>query len=84
MDVSYGALGQLVAGLARGCKETMVSQEDPVAPDDLFELAKKMDINDESCVWVEDDDTITQTAQKHRGDFVRTYRNDNTASVLSS
>ena len=51
VDMSYGELGRIVEDMMIYAKERKITSQDPIAPSDLINWARRVRIDDETCVW---------------------------------
>jgi hypothetical protein len=70
-EMSYGDLGRLVHELETFAKKRLIHEHDPIATDDLIAFAKKVVVNDASCFWPGQNQSIFDAIKDHFSDFVR-------------
>lgn len=57
-NMSYGQIGKTVVDMRSWVKETTIDQTNPLNAKDLIEFASKVKINDDSCVWLGEGQTL--------------------------
>lgn len=67
VDMSYGELGRIIEEMRLYTKERLIDINHPMDPQDLLAFAKKVKIDDESCVWVAPRETVESTVEEHIG-----------------
>lgn len=71
VDMSYGELGRLIEDLRSFTKETPINSSTPMDAQDLLTFAKKVKINEESCIWKKGDQTFLEFFDSNLSILVR-------------
>jgi hypothetical protein len=71
VTMSYGMLGRTMDEMKIGCRERPLSNTSLLDPIDLVMFAKKVKIDDETCLWVDEETSIETIEKDHIGLFVR-------------
>lgn len=79
VDMSYGDLGRLVEDMKSYAKEQKITADTPMDADDLLAYAKKVKVNEESCLWPTAHQTIGDLLVKSHDILVRTDSSDHTS-----
>jgi hypothetical protein len=70
VDSSYGELGRIVEEMMSSTRETMITPDCPMENDDLLAFAKKVKVNDESCIWLAKDKPVPEEIDRYRDALV--------------
>lgn len=78
--VTYGQLGSLIFSMKNSIKEQTIDSTHPINPKDLLTWAKKVKIDDESCIWLKSDETMEDLVERVRTDLVVTAPDNDLSS----
>lgn len=76
VDMSYGELGRLIEELRSFTKETPINNSNPMTAQDLLTFAKKVKINEESCIWKRDNQPLLEFFDNNLSILVRERPSD--------
>jgi hypothetical protein len=71
VNMSHGELGRIIEGMRIYTKETKIDDTNPLPSQDLVEFTKRVEINDQTCIWVEKDKSLLSTIETHFDRLVR-------------
>ena len=76
-DVSYGELGRMVDEMQHYAKQKIISAESAMDPEDLLAFAKRVKINNDSCLWPTPSQSFKDFVTESRSELVRENMSDN-------
>lgn len=71
VDLTYGEIGRLVYHMKMYAREILITNDNPISPADLLQFAKKVKIDDETCLWIEGNKPIKDVLESSYDLFVR-------------
>jgi hypothetical protein len=83
-DMSYGELGQVIDSMEFYTQQKMITSDAPLAPDDLIAFARKLKIDDESCLWQKPSQPFNEFLEEHKLFLVPGYDHNQSASSSDS
>lgn len=83
-EMSYGQLGSIIEGMRVYVKKRDITNDDPIHIRSLFEWAKKVRIDDESCIWLTPNETLSSVIEAHRDQFVSASIEEHTTDERDS
>lgn len=69
--MTYWELGRLVESMRIGSSERKITTTSLIESSDLIKFAKKVEINDTSCLWLDGTKTIQEVIEENKSLFVR-------------
>ena len=80
VDISYGELGRIVEEMHVYAREKKISSDTPIDPEDLLAFAKKVKIDEESCLWPTHNQSIKNFIETNQNMFMRDNDNHHQSS----
>lgn len=84
VDTSYGELGRIVEEMKSSARETKITPDCPMEEADLLAFAKKVRINDDSCIWLSGQHSIPAEIKALHDDLVHESSLGDSADPQSS
>lgn len=84
VDMSYGDLGRLVEDMKSYAKEQRITADNSMDADDLLAYAKKVKVNEESCLWATEEQTLGDILIESHDVFVHPNASNNVTSESES
>ena len=83
VEMSYGDLGRILEGMEIYTKMVKIGHRNPMPVSDLIEFVKRVEINEQTCLYVEPDQTLSGAVETHRQELVRGDESDDPVSEES-
>lgn len=76
-EMSYGQLGRIIESMRVYVHEKPIDVNNPISKKDLLEWAKRVDINDESCIWLGEGETISSAITSLQAELLHNNQSNN-------